>query len=410
MNVRSQSGPRERKREGTDCPKPCPKLSEALSEGLSEATMRYAAGVPRKASDLERAWRAIAFFFGEHPDLPRELDLGLMDAIAHLHRLDAPLADPRLTQVSPARHLPPWIWTRWRQAHAAALAQSVRRFGALQRALAALDPLPAIVLKGAATAELLYPSPGARILGDVDLLVRAPDLEPALARLAPSAIRKAYPTDPILDAPGYHERQLGGPEFELDLHQGFLQPQRVTVDYAALFSRALPWPALGPNARLLAPEDAVAYLCLSAATGELTPSATPASTYLDLRLMLCREGPLWGQIGPPLNAALVTLRAAEWGTERMLFCVLQLAGRLFPSLAARLPPFAPRLPRGVRRLLSTAVVARAAHPGLADPSRPEILLRKALLMPPRARLRFARDYFRDALAAKIGQQIGQFRA
>ena len=60
----------------------------------------------------------------------------------------------------------------------------VRRRAALRRALEALDAarLPVTVLKGAALARL-YPAPELRVMGDVDLWIRAESLRPAIAAL-----------------------------------------------------------------------------------------------------------------------------------------------------------------------------------------------------------------------------------
>ena len=324
-------------------------------------------------------------FLGESVALPDDLDRDLLAEVARVHRLEGALAEPRLTPRSPEPHVSPDLWARWQAAHAAGLAQAVRRATPLRAALEALAPIPAVALKGVALADLVYPSPGARAMGDVDLLVRREDLSEALVRLEALGYRRKYPGHPILDHADYHERQLEGP-LELDLHQAFIQPARLAIDYRAIFDRAVPWRALGGNALLLAPEDAVVYACLHAAIGELTPTWAPAIGLLDLRLMLSRVGPLWGGFGPALEASLLAGRAEEWGAERMLYCVLELARRVFPDL----PRCAvPAVAAPVRNLLDAAIVARAFPPPLEDPSRAEILLRKALFLRPRDRVRFA---------------------
>jgi Uncharacterised nucleotidyltransferase len=346
--------------------------------------------VSSASSPLESAWRAIAHFLGEPVSLPAPLDPGLIGELARIHRLEGALAEPRLTPISPEPHLPSAIWTRWRQAHAAGIAQAVRRSAPLQEALLALAPAPVIVLKGAALAELIYPSPGARSMGDVDLLIPEEALAASLGKLEALGYRRKYPDHPILDHESFHERQLEGP-LELDLHQAFVQPTRLRIDYPAIFARAIAWPALAPNARLLAPEDAVVYGCLHAAIGEFTPTWAPAIGLLDLRELLDRPGPFWGTLGPSLASELVRVRAGEWGADRMLHVALALAGGLFPSLRARptwktvQPPLSPL----VRSLLDVALVARASPPPLSDPFRAEAILRKGLLLWPRDRLRFA---------------------
>ncbi len=337
------------------------------------------------ASDLQLAWRAIAHFFGEPVALPTSLDPELLAEVARVHRLEGALAEPRLTPISPEPHVPRGVWERWQAAHAAGVAQAVRRAGPVREALATLDPTPVIILKGAALAELVYPSPGARGMGDVDMLVPREELPAALARLETVGYSRKYPGHPVLDHSTFHERQLEGP-LELDLHQAFIQPERLPIDYTGIFDRAIPWPALGPNALLLSPEDAVVYGCLHAAIGELTPTWAPVVGLLDLRLMLGRVGPLWGALGPALDAGMVPVRAREWGAERMLYSTLELTRRIFPSL--ELPRPWPSLPAPLRAFLDIAIVDRASPPRLVDPSRGEVVFRKAFLLGAADRFRF----------------------
>jgi hypothetical protein len=342
-------------------------------------------------SQLHSAWRAIGHFLGEDVPLPRPVDADLLAEVARVHRLEGALAEARLAVRTPEPHVPLAVWERWRTAHATGLAQAIRREAPLRAALAALEPIPAVVLKGAALADLVYPSPGARPMGDVDLLVPAARLDAALARLVPLGYTRKYPGHRVLDAPGFHERQLEGP-MELDLHQAFIQPERLAIDYPGIFERALPWPTLASNAFVLAPADAVVHACLHAAIGELTPTWSPAIGLLDLRLMLGRRGPLWGDLlggfGEALDPPALAARARDWGAERMLHGVLELARSVFPSIGARIDAIGTSLPASVRLLLEAAIVRRAAPPRLTDPTRAEVLLRKALFLNPRDRIRF----------------------
>ena len=345
--------------------------------------------VPSKRH-LQEAWDAIAFLLGENRPLVTPLASEVIDRVARAHRLDSALAEPRLAPAAPEAHLSVGVWNHWRAAHTAALAQAVHRHVRLKEALAALAPLPVIVTKGFAAAELLYPSPAARSMGDVDLLVPSEALDESLARLARLGYRKLFSGDPILDAADFHERQLAGP-IDLDLHQAFIQPDRLPIAHRAIFDRSIPWPTFAPNARLLAPEDAVAYSALHLAIGELTPEWAPAIGLLDLREMLRRRGPFWG-FGPALSLPRIAERAVEWHSERMLFVALTATQRLFPSVTSAVRQVDLRLPRLLRELLSRGIVDRATPPRLISPARAEVLLRKALLLRPRDRLRFAASH------------------
>ncbi len=341
----------------------------------------------RDLTDLARAWQLVAFFLGEAPEPAGPVDFDVLGALAERHRVDAALAEPRLTRLSPERRVPDALWRRWRNAHAAALARAALRAGADLEAFEALADIPAVVLKGWAAAELLYPSPGARSFGDLDLLVPAPELDEALRRLEPLGYRRPHQGHPTLDAPSFHERQLVGPELELDIHQGFNQPARFRIDYRAVLDRSLPWPAAAPNARLLAPEDAVVYQTIHAGCGELAPQCAPAVGLLDLRQMLGPRASFWGPAGGPrLRLEDLAPRALAWGAERMLYAVLAWGARLFPTLAPAAAAAAEALSPLTRSLLDRAVVDRASPPRLSDPLRPEVLARKALLLRPAARL------------------------
>ncbi len=338
---------------------------------------------------LERAWSFVAHCLGDRPLDPEGPDLEAVALLARRHGLGPIMGEPRLSAVDVKRLVPDELWARWSGERAAAVAAAVLRQAPFEQALALIAPVPAIVLKGAAYVELIYEVP-ARHLGDVDLLVPADRFEEALARLERAGFRRAHPNDRVLNHPRYHERQLTGPALELDLHQGFVQPERLTVDYGAVFERSLPWPALAQNARLLAPEDAVVYHAVHAAIGELALPAAPLFGFVDLWKMLARRGPFWrlAEDAPALRPELVPARAREWGAERMLYAVISLARRLFPSLAAPLAALSPPLPLPVRALLDRLVVARAYPPKIENAARPELLLRKALLMRPDRRRRF----------------------
>ena len=343
--------------------------------------------------ELQLSWGWVAHWLGEGEAPPERAPAPApLAALAYRHRLEAALAEPALTRGSPEGHVPPALWSRWQKARGAALAQLVWRAEPLRAALAALSPIPAIVFKGAATAELIYPTPAARPMVDVDLLVRAEDAPEAVRRLGEIGYRCYHWGHPFFHRRYYHEWPLLGPEIEIDLHRGFSQASRVPADYGAIFDRSLAWPELGPNARLLSPEDAVACQALQPGRSEFSVSGAPFIGVLDLKLMLMRAGPFWAQAGgPPLEPSLVALRAAEWGAERSIYAGLAVAARLLPSLAGRVALAQPALPAPLRRLIDRLVVEPSARPTLEDPARREVWLRKAILTPSGAFLTLPRE-------------------
>ncbi len=373
---------------------------------------------------LARAWELIAWFFGEGTTPPAGVEPELLDRVVTLHRLYGALADPRLAVRSPEVFVTPEIWRRWRRLHDGTLVQALQRPAPLRRILAALAPMEAIVFKGAAVAELLYPSPGARPMVDVDLLVRAEDVPEAMRRLQSLGYRCYFwlraitrlrdSRSPRLrawaDRPYYWDRPVPrraydfewsfiGSDLKIDLHSGFTQQARMAADYAGVFARALPWPALAPNARLLAPEDAVVAHAIQPARNGLSLSGCPAITLLDLKLMLEREGPFWGPAGgPPLGLEQAARRATEWGAGALVHAGLAYTARLFPKTVARAEVAEPQLPEGHRRAIDRLLLDRAFPPRLEDPARGEVWMRDLLLTPPEALLRLSAQRVTGALA------------
>ncbi|HUB06456.1 MAG TPA: nucleotidyltransferase family protein, partial [Myxococcales bacterium] len=224
----------------------------------------------------------------------------------------------------------------------------------------------------------------------VDLLVRGKDAPDAAARLQALGYRCYYWGHPFFHRAYYYEWPLAGPDLEIDLHRAFTQAARVAADYGALFERSLPWPSLAPNARLLAPEDALIAQALQPARNELSPSGCPAIGLLDLKLMIEREGPFWGSAGgPALDLSGVARRAEAWGAGAFVYAGLGYAVRLFPSLAARAAAAQPALPRWLSREIDRWIIDRAFPPPLADPRWRDVWLRKALVTSPGALARLA---------------------
>jgi hypothetical protein len=352
-------------------------------------------------ASLSRAWELIAYFFGEGATPPAGVPPELIDRVVTLHRLYGALADPRLAVRSPEAFVTPEIWERWRQFHAGALAQAVRRAEPTRRVFEALAPGRVIVLKGAAYAELLYPSPGARSMGDFDVLVPSEQLPESLAKLEDLGFSRHYEGDPTLDSPDYRARQLGSAELELDLHQAFTQPERLDIDYREVLARAVHWPEQAPNAWLLCPEDALVYHAINAGCGEFTPEWSPAIDLLDARQMVAPRSAFWGRAGgSALNLEVAIERAGRWGAERMLYATLKLSALLFPSVSTSAELAQRALQPTTQAILDRVILARCSPPRLAAPRRPEVLLRKALLLRAMAGLRLLRLRIPQVLAAR----------
>ena len=154
--------------------------------------------------------------------------------------------------------------------------QTLVRFAFLQQPLAALlsactvADLDLIVLKGAALAETVYPSPSQRPFGDLDVLVRAEDASRAFTLLT----ELGY----VCDADAWAELEQGRSceanffrhvapgtvvvELHTDLLNNPLLRRQVRVDGDGLWKRARPAKLAGQDARVLGPEDQIFHLCL----------------------------------------------------------------------------------------------------------------------------------------------------
>jgi hypothetical protein len=129
----------------------------------------------------------------------------------------------------------------------------------------------AMVLKGAALAQVVYPDPGLRPFSDIDILVRRRDAETAHALLNGLGYRLNY-WGGAIDPPSstdlrfrsarqyFHENR---DYLSIDLYwQLGRYPYVVPLDYAALWERASRVTLGNVPARVLSPEDMVLHLSL----------------------------------------------------------------------------------------------------------------------------------------------------
>ncbi len=206
----------------------------------------------------------------------------------------------------------------WERIHA-------RRTGILLAALrqvgAVLGAEPFVVLKGADYAHRLYPHPALRPMHDIDLLVPG-DRMPHIARTLEAGGLRPTATGTVTEAASHHEKLFRLGDVSVDVHHSFVQRARNRVDYDAVWARRVPLRLPGLAAFRLDDVDALVYHAVSMAADEFS---VPLLRYVDLWRMLAAD--------PRLAAAAVD-RGREWGTERALYGMFHLAGRLLPELAA----------------------------------------------------------------------------
>ena len=215
-------------------------------------------------------------------------------------------------------HVPRQVVARLKQARVAELRREQQREAVLTRALTALAgdqgsaPVPALLIKGAASARTLYPAPELRPRADLDLLVLPRDAALARERLARAGfVHHAVTRGTPEDDPAWHEHTLHDPdaaEAVIDLHQGLLQRERHGLPPGPLLLRGVREPGL-PGATLLpAPEDALLVCALSLAAHELQSPLVVAS---DLARLL-----------PRCDQRLLAARAREGRVARALALAL----------------------------------------------------------------------------------------
>ena len=219
---------------------------------------------------------------------------------------------------------------------------------------AAAAGLDLLVLKGAALAETLYPRPGLRPFGDLDVLVRPEDTPRAQSLLenlgytvAP-AVWEALQSGADTQANFFKHTGRGVVVVELHtdlLNNGFFRGH-VSLDADGLWSRARPARLAGTDALVLGPEDQLLHLCLHLAGHYFF--APQSLRDIDL---LCRtdtlDWPQFARLAQDAHAAPLSFAALSATAT-----VLQT-----PVPDTALPALAPK--RGAARLAALAA-ARAA--------------------------------------------------
>ncbi len=138
----------------------------------------------------------------------------------------------------------------------------------LVRVLSALaeSGVTALLLKGAALAYSIYPSPALRPRADTDLLIRSADREITARTLSEFGYEKpnAISGECVTYQCGYVKRDRFHIDHVLDVHWRISNTQMFSraLNYGELRSRSVPLVALGQHARGLAPADTLLLACM----------------------------------------------------------------------------------------------------------------------------------------------------
>lgn len=244
--------------------------------------------------------------------------------------------------------------------------RSLLRVLALERELIAVCTLlgdadvPTRVLKGSAVAHLDYRDPAVRSFVDLDVLVRAADIERAVGALSAAGFRRTL-AEP---RPGFDRRfdkgmTLVAPQgYELDLHRTFvLGPWGVVMDPDRLWDDGQELDLGAASLRALARPHRFVHACYHAALGDWP-----------LRLGSLRDV---AEMLRGLDEAAIGDIAARWGVEAIVAAAVADTYRLLGLDGGRLDGDRPDGHGGLARWAREYVPSRRHESWLALHTRPD---------------------------------------
>jgi hypothetical protein len=234
----------------------------------------------------------------------------------------------RVAETSPAA-VPPEVLVNWRRLYKTYTRRNLRLTGELLRVLALLKSrgIIAIPIKGPVLAQVAYGDVSLRQFGDLDLLVRRPDMaavKKLLMELGYTPSPRLSPKQEIAHLKYNHELSFFHPHWTmLDVHWRFADFPGGGLDPESVFDRKVVVRLQGKPVYSLGPEDMLLMLCQHGTFHLWFNLATVADV-----ARLVESQPSWDWPG-------LMQRAQETGLRRRLLLGLTLAREL---LGAPLPP------------------------------------------------------------------------
>jgi hypothetical protein len=186
------------------------------------------------------------------------------------------------------------------------------------------EAIPVIPFKGSILANCTYGKLALRQNYDVDLFIRAQDVEKSQQVL----VREGYVCDEVFDREARYTHTEK--DVEVDLHWGFT-PRffHLTIDFDELYARAQPESLLGQPVITFSAEDFLEILCVQVMkdSWERRQQLEHLSKVCDIAEHV--------RAHPRMEWARVFERAQQRGIQRVIHCGLILAREL---LGAELPP------------------------------------------------------------------------
>lgn len=281
----------------------------------------------------------------------------------------APLAAYNLEYRMGGADAPEWARDRLLSVYQGSVNDNVLKLVNFKRAVDDLEGRRILVLGGAAFAEALYPHVAFRPVIDLELLLRADEVEPfsrhvSEARFLP---RKS-------ELPPGAARALFDGNTHLYLYADLLGAHSRAHE-EALFARAQPMRVYGPSFFRLELEDAILVTCLAHAREGYR---IPLLSLIDLRELLKGAPDVSGPYTREVDFQALRERAAAWRIERALYASTAIIGRLFPEARPAAERAQPSLRAATKRLLDRWVVEPLSEVGRVTSVRGSDRLRRLL--------------------------------
>ncbi|MGQ0506331.1 MAG: nucleotidyltransferase family protein [Myxococcaceae bacterium] len=275
----------------------------------------------------------------------------------------APLAAYNLEYRLAGGGAPEWARDRLLSIYQGSVNDNVMKLVNFKRTVDELEGRSIVLLGGASFAEVLYPHVGFRPVLDVQLLVRAADLDGLSNFLGTQHFR---PTKEVEDARGA-ERVLSDGNTPVLLYTSL----GASSEPGAL----LPAKVYGPSFFRLSHEEALLAVCLDQARNGYD---VPLLTFVDLRELIIGAPSVSGPYSKAVDHALLKKTAEKWGASRALYASASIVARLFPETADTVSQLLPELPAAVRVLIEAAVVGPLSEVGRTSELKLKEIVRRAL--------------------------------
>ena len=236
----------------------------------------------------------------------------------------APLLFHRLKDLTPDISIPPGALQRLRNQYLHTVMRNTRLYNTLSEILKTLqdDDIPAIVLKGAHLAEIVYGNIGLRSIGDADILVRKEDLSKVQEKFQNMGYGSFE--RPSIEEQCEGRQHLIGfrtPEgLAVEIHWTIARPSSpFKLDVDALWKRARPATIAGVQMLILSPEDLLLHLCLH--------SSFQHKFRIGLRGLCDISATIW-HYKDEMDWEQLTIRARKWRSRNCVYFSLHLAREL----------------------------------------------------------------------------------